>query len=408
MGVSRVDYGDRTLIDLTGDTITPSRVLSGYTAHDKAGNAITGSAKRGPNYFDVVEFVVPTNANSYTVPYDKTKNVAFVVCYDTVRDSSPGNYSVAMIFFYNFFVATGSAKLGSIFDYQGNERSNVSYGACNIDTTNGVITVAGQSSNYLFKANRIYRVIIIYDVVDAYKLILNMLTGAYPEGFDPYNPNPTIPAGDPYETEVKVINEQHFTLGSVSVLMGGVDITSTAYDANTHKINVPSVTGDLTITANATNDYFMALCDSVYAEQYNSGAPAIFNPYIGNSGGVYTQSVNSGVRIFVPLKSVVTNPGFNMYLKSDDVIVEGSNNCWSLQVYAYNANQQQLSGNVDFITTTTSVTDVREVKNGIRGWFSSSWNNAAYLMLQIRTNNNFTQQSGVTFQNLRIQLTQND
>lgn len=407
MGVSRVDYGGRTLIDLTSDTITPSRVLSGYTAHDKAGNAITGSAKRGHNYFDAIDFTPPSNVTSYTVPYDNTKNVVFVACYDTVRDSSPGNYSIGAIFFYNFFIATGNAKLGSVFDYQGTERSNVSYGACTIDTTNGVITVAGQSASYLFKANRTYRIIIIYDVVDAYRLILNMLGGTYPEDFDPLNPSPSVPAGEPYENEIKVVNE-HFTLGSVSILMGGVDITATAYDANTHKINVPSVTADLTINANGTNDYFLALCDTIYVEQYNSGAPAIFNQYVGNSGGVYATAINSGIRLFIPLKSVVTNPGFNIYLKCDDVLVEGSNNCWSLQCYAYNANQQQLSGNVDFITTSTSVTDVLGVINGIRGWFPSNWNGAAYLMLQIRTNNNFTQQSGVVFQNLRVQLTQDD
>lgn len=43
MGVSKVVYGGRALIDLTGDTITADKLLSGITAHGKDGEEITGS-----------------------------------------------------------------------------------------------------------------------------------------------------------------------------------------------------------------------------------------------------------------------------------------------------------------------------------------------------------------------------
>ena len=43
MGRSKVVFGKEVLIDLTGDTVTDSALLSGYTAHDKAGNLITGA-----------------------------------------------------------------------------------------------------------------------------------------------------------------------------------------------------------------------------------------------------------------------------------------------------------------------------------------------------------------------------
>ena len=39
--INKVIYGNRTLIDLTGDTVEPSKVLSGVTAHDKSGAPIT-------------------------------------------------------------------------------------------------------------------------------------------------------------------------------------------------------------------------------------------------------------------------------------------------------------------------------------------------------------------------------
>lgn len=42
MAVSKVNYGDGTLIDLTEDTVTPSNLMKGATAHDSAGNIITG------------------------------------------------------------------------------------------------------------------------------------------------------------------------------------------------------------------------------------------------------------------------------------------------------------------------------------------------------------------------------
>lgn len=42
--VNKVVYDGRTLIDLTGDTVTPDKILSGYTAHDKSGAAITGTS----------------------------------------------------------------------------------------------------------------------------------------------------------------------------------------------------------------------------------------------------------------------------------------------------------------------------------------------------------------------------
>lgn len=41
--ISKVVYGGKTLIDLTSDTVTADKVLSGYTAHDKSGAIITGS-----------------------------------------------------------------------------------------------------------------------------------------------------------------------------------------------------------------------------------------------------------------------------------------------------------------------------------------------------------------------------
>ena len=39
---NKIIYGGKVLIDLTGDTVAPGKLLQGFTAHDKSGATITG------------------------------------------------------------------------------------------------------------------------------------------------------------------------------------------------------------------------------------------------------------------------------------------------------------------------------------------------------------------------------
>lgn len=50
--VNKVVFGGDTLIDLSSDTVTANKVLSGYTAHDKSGAPITGSCDYDANTSD--------------------------------------------------------------------------------------------------------------------------------------------------------------------------------------------------------------------------------------------------------------------------------------------------------------------------------------------------------------------
>ena len=45
MGVNKVEFGGDTLIDLTSDTVTPETLAEGETAHNAAGEEITGTLK---------------------------------------------------------------------------------------------------------------------------------------------------------------------------------------------------------------------------------------------------------------------------------------------------------------------------------------------------------------------------
>lgn len=52
MAISKVIYGGRTLIDLTGDTVLPEKVLKGYTTHGADGEPITGTCDYDSNTQD--------------------------------------------------------------------------------------------------------------------------------------------------------------------------------------------------------------------------------------------------------------------------------------------------------------------------------------------------------------------
>ena len=43
MGVSKVVYGGTTIVDLTSDTVSADKLLSGFTAHGKDGELVTGT-----------------------------------------------------------------------------------------------------------------------------------------------------------------------------------------------------------------------------------------------------------------------------------------------------------------------------------------------------------------------------
>ena len=43
MGINKVNYGNTTLIDISNDTVTAGSMISGTTAHDNSGAAITGT-----------------------------------------------------------------------------------------------------------------------------------------------------------------------------------------------------------------------------------------------------------------------------------------------------------------------------------------------------------------------------
>lgn len=63
MPVNKVVVNNETLLDLTGDTVIPGAMLSGYMAHDKTGTAITGTMKTATIYRGTSEPGTSVGAN---------------------------------------------------------------------------------------------------------------------------------------------------------------------------------------------------------------------------------------------------------------------------------------------------------------------------------------------------------
>lgn len=84
MAVNKVIWDGETLIDLTGDTVAASKILSGYTAHDKSGAAITGTCE-----FD--SYTGMATATAEEILKDKTAYVKG----NKVTGTMPNNGAVA-------------------------------------------------------------------------------------------------------------------------------------------------------------------------------------------------------------------------------------------------------------------------------------------------------------------------
>lgn len=50
--INKIVYGDKTLIDLTGDTVAPESLGKGITAHDKSGKPIIGTSTKDSDTSD--------------------------------------------------------------------------------------------------------------------------------------------------------------------------------------------------------------------------------------------------------------------------------------------------------------------------------------------------------------------
>lgn len=87
MGVSKIDYYGETLLDLTADTVTADTLAQGVTAHNAAGEQITGTAATQDPY----EAINRTNAvnianTGYTTLMARGEKLLDATTFDAVTD----------------------------------------------------------------------------------------------------------------------------------------------------------------------------------------------------------------------------------------------------------------------------------------------------------------------------------
>ena len=88
MPVSKVVLNDVVKLDLTADTVSPETLAEGVTAHDAAGNQITGTMKMGITSTKVWENARPTSSFAeQTIALDLTEFDAVIIKWETNSDS---------------------------------------------------------------------------------------------------------------------------------------------------------------------------------------------------------------------------------------------------------------------------------------------------------------------------------
>lgn len=72
--INKVVFGDRTLIDLTSDTVTEETLLSGYTAHRGDGERITGTVSVPHNLNDLDDVLIDNPNDGDVLIYNSSQN----------------------------------------------------------------------------------------------------------------------------------------------------------------------------------------------------------------------------------------------------------------------------------------------------------------------------------------------
>lgn len=125
MAVNKVVYGTTVLVDLTEDTVTPSTLMQGYTAHDKSGALITGTATGG---LDLPTFTVVNGVATCNKTYAECRTIGqFRAAYAIGKDQDGyimfeyvgESYSLSADAIHYVFYIQGAPAIG--LDYNSDE-----------------------------------------------------------------------------------------------------------------------------------------------------------------------------------------------------------------------------------------------------------------------------------------------
>lgn len=243
--VNKVTVNNATIIDLTADTVTASTLMQGYTAHDRSGAPITGTATGSP---DVPTFTANETGTSITCDW------TYAECYALVS--------------------------------QGDTRAILDTGGAQSFVTAGFVDSAGDTLHYYYAQNGVPLVQIDYasngtiavvqppDILQTLSVTQNGTYDGFSQGVLWYEVDVSVPSGggDTY-TLTTVVPQQNFT---PQVISGSYQTTLT-YTAGLEDGEYYLVTFD--------GDEYLCECGIFWGSEYMAGTI----DYFWNSGasGVY-------------------------------------------------------------------------------------------------------------------------
>ena len=96
MAVNKVVYGTTVLVDLTADRVSPATLLRGVTAHDAAGESITGTYEPGESTVHVETGEITLSSNSRTISITGSFVPAHILLFaDTNTNTTSGAIRMA-------------------------------------------------------------------------------------------------------------------------------------------------------------------------------------------------------------------------------------------------------------------------------------------------------------------------
>lgn len=126
MAINKVQYGNTVLLDLTSDTVTADKLMQGYTAHDRTGALITGTATGG-------------GGGSVTQDQD-----GFIVLPDTGGGGGGNQYA---------WLGDGAEKVGTVINRVINLKDDTTYDSWTASTTAETIVPQSANPDYTYSAN---------------------------------------------------------------------------------------------------------------------------------------------------------------------------------------------------------------------------------------------------------------
>lgn len=166
----------------------------------------------------------------------------------------------------------------------------------------------------------------------------------------------TVNSGDNYVATLTANNG--FTLDTVTITMGGIDITSTVYSSGT--INIPNVTGNIIITATATQATRTNLLPLAIENDGSSIYPTVTHPSLTTIGYASGYRIGSGGTESAASGKYVT--GFIPVHQGDTVIFEN--------IHANTATQD--NNYIAFYNS--SFTLLTSCSRYVSAWYSQSGN----------------------------------